>query len=89
MILKENECAFYVHYFAHQLQLTLVAIVENHKKICSFFNLVTTLSIVVGGSCKRKDILRGKQFEKVVEGICQGEIMTERCMNQEKALKGP
>ena len=38
LILKENESAFYVHCFAHKLQLTLVAIAENHKKICSFFN---------------------------------------------------
>ena len=34
-----------------------------------------------------KDILREKQFEKVVEGICQGEIMTEGAMNQERTLK--
>ena len=71
LILKENESAFFVHCFSHQLQLTLAAIAENHKKICSFFNLVITLSNIVGGSCKRKDILREKQFEKVVAGICQ------------------
>ena len=68
--------------------MTLVAVAENHKKIFSFFNLVTTLSNV-GDLCKRKDILRKKQFEKVVEGICQGEIMTGRGMNQERALKRP
>ena len=69
--------------------MTLVDVAENHKKICSFFNLVTILSNVVVGSCKRKDILREKQFEKVVEGICQGEIMTGRGVNQERALKRP
>jgi len=89
LILKENESASYVHYFAHRLQLTLVAVVENHKKICSFFNLVITLSNVVRGSCKRRDILREKQFEKVVKRIFQGEIMIGRGMNQERALKRP
>ena len=26
LIMKENHCAFYIHCFAHQLQLTLVAV---------------------------------------------------------------
>jgi hypothetical protein len=29
LILRESSSAFYVHYFAHQLQLTLVVIVKN------------------------------------------------------------
>lgn len=34
LILKDNSCAFYVHYFAHQLQL---ASVRKHRKISMFF----------------------------------------------------
>ena len=30
LILKENECIFYVHCFAHQLQLALVTEAKNH-----------------------------------------------------------
>ncbi|XP_062014178.1 uncharacterized protein LOC133730642 [Rosa rugosa] len=30
LILNENKCAFYVHCFAHQLQLALVAVAKNH-----------------------------------------------------------
>ena len=37
LILKENKSAFYVHYFAHQFQLTLVAIAKNHINIAEFF----------------------------------------------------
>ena len=37
LILKENKSAFYVHCFAHQLQLTLVAIAKNHINIAEFF----------------------------------------------------
>ena len=37
LILKENKSAFYVHCFAHQLQLTLVAIAKNHINIAKFF----------------------------------------------------
>ena len=37
LILKENKSAFYVHCFAHQFQLTLVAIAKNHINIAEFF----------------------------------------------------
>ena len=37
LILKENKSAFYVHCFAHQLQLTLVDIAKNHINIVEFF----------------------------------------------------
>ena len=37
LILKENKSAFYVHYFAHQLQLTLVAVAKNHIIIAELF----------------------------------------------------
>jgi len=53
LILSENPYAFYVHCFAHQLQLTLVAIAKDHLQVCGVFNLVSTLINVVGGSCKR------------------------------------
>ncbi|XP_050281356.1 uncharacterized protein LOC126722237, partial [Quercus robur] len=37
LILKENKSAFYVHCFAHQLKLTLVAVAKNHINIVEFF----------------------------------------------------
>jgi hypothetical protein len=52
LILKENPSAFYVHCFAHQLQLTLVVIAKDTLQVCRIFNLVSTLINVVGGSCK-------------------------------------
>ena len=35
LILKENSSAFYVHCFAHQLKLTLVAIAKNHNHLAN------------------------------------------------------
>ena len=58
LILKVNKLAFYVHCFAHQLQLTLVAVTKNHINIAKFFYVVSNLVTVVGGSCKRRDALR-------------------------------
>ena len=37
LILKENKSTFYVLYFAHQLQLTLLAVAKNHINIAKFF----------------------------------------------------
>ena len=36
LILKENEYAYYVHCFSHQLQLALVAVAKNHIQIVTF-----------------------------------------------------
>ena len=36
LILKKIKSAFYVHCFAYQLQLTLVAVAKNHINIAEF-----------------------------------------------------
>ncbi|CAN1157893.1 Zinc finger MYM-type protein 1 [Linum perenne] len=53
LILAENSAAYYVHCFAHQLQLTLVAVA---KMLSSLINLV-------GSSCKRRDNIRDSELE--------------------------
>ena len=37
IILKENESAFFVHCFAHQLQLALIGVAKKHDLIGIFF----------------------------------------------------
>ena len=74
LIMKENECAYYVHCFAHQLQLALVAVTKNHNKIATFFNFVANMVNVVGSLCKRQDLLREKQANRVVESVHNGEL---------------
>ena len=58
LILKVNKLAFYIYCFAHQLQLTLVAVAKNHVNIAKYFFVVSNLVTVVGGSCKRRDAFR-------------------------------
>ena len=60
LILKDNPSAYYVHCFAHKLQLTLVVVAKNHIKIATFFNLVAKVFNIVGASCKCCDILHEK-----------------------------
>nr|KYP47883.1 Zinc finger MYM-type protein 1 [Cajanus cajan] len=87
LILKENCSAFYIHCFAHQLQLALVTVAKKHVGVALFFNLVANISNVVGASCKRRDILRESQIAKVKEALQKGEISSGHGLNQETKIK--
>ena len=85
--MKENESAYYVHCFAHQLQLALVAVAKNNNKIATFFNFVTNVVNIAGGSCKRLDLLKEKQAARVIESVHTGELPSGQGLNQETSLK--
>ena len=87
LIMKENKSAYYVHCFAHQLQLTLIAVAKNHNKIATFFNFIAIVVNIVGGSCKHQDLLREKQATRVVESVHNGELLSGQGPNQETSLK--
>ncbi|XP_012851433.1 PREDICTED: zinc finger MYM-type protein 1-like [Erythranthe guttata] len=89
LILKENRSAFYVHCFAHQLQLALVQITKKNKQLCEFFGSLAMLANIIGGSCKRQELLREKQFEKLCEKISFDNFVTGSGLNQEATLKRP
>ncbi|ESR41960.1 hypothetical protein CICLE_v10013753mg [Citrus x clementina] len=87
LIMNENECAYYIHCFAHQLQLAIVAIAKKHDQVNSFFNVVVNVVNVVGASCKRRDILREKQLLSVVEALENDDLPSGQGQNQEITLK--
>uniref|UniRef100_A0A7N0UPV0 TTF-type domain-containing protein n=1 Tax=Kalanchoe fedtschenkoi TaxID=63787 RepID=A0A7N0UPV0_KALFE len=87
LIMKENSSVFYVHCFAHQLQLTLVAVAKNHDEVASLFYLIGILTGVVGASCKRQDMLRDEQAKIIRKAMEEGELVTGRGLNQEINLK--
>ncbi|XP_022873564.1 zinc finger MYM-type protein 1-like [Olea europaea var. sylvestris] len=89
LILKENPSAYYIHCFAHQLQLALVAVAQKHPKIETFFTTVHRLVNIVGGSAKRSDLIRENQRLKILESLSIGEISSERGLNQEITLQRP
>ena len=74
--MKENKLTFDIHCFAYQLQLTLVAVAKNHINIAEFFYVVSNLITVVGGSCKRRNVLRDAQFAKIKK-----ELENDVCRN--------
>ncbi|KAL7132312.1 hypothetical protein ABFS83_12G065000 [Erythranthe nasuta] len=87
LILNENSCAYYIHCFAHQLQLALVAVAKKQDHISSLFDFTTRVLNIVGSSCKRRDLLREKQSEKIIEALNLGEISSGRGLNQKTNLK--
>ena len=87
LILKENSCAYYVHCFAHQLQLALVAVAKKHIQVESLFSLVSGVVNVVGASSKRCDILRQKQETITAEALKNGAILSGQGLNQETTIK--
>ncbi|XP_070038444.1 uncharacterized protein [Nicotiana tomentosiformis] len=89
LIMNETPLAHCIHYFAHQLQLTLVALVVKHSDVNDFFCIVTNVLNIVGASFKRRDLLRQYQAEKLEELLISGEVYTGRGLNQERGLQRP
>ncbi|XP_076899643.1 uncharacterized protein LOC143553548 [Bidens hawaiensis] len=83
LILKENSSAYFIHCFAHQLQLVVVALATKHHDIYKFFDEVSDLTNVVGASCKRVDLIRESQRERL---HLNPEIETGRGKSQELSL---
>ncbi|CAN0875100.1 Zinc finger MYM-type protein 1 [Linum grandiflorum] len=87
LILEKNPSTYYVHCFAHRLQLSLVAVAQNHDDVNLFFFIVGTVTNLVGASCKRRDIIRETQYAKVQEAIATGELEIGSGLNQEIGMK--
>ncbi|KAJ1701028.1 hypothetical protein LUZ63_000807 [Rhynchospora breviuscula] len=89
LIRDENPYAFYVHCFAHQLQLVVVTVSTSTPAIADFFNYVPLIVNTVGASCIRKDALLARQHDMLLEKVENGEILTGRGLNQKSSLARP
>ncbi|XP_042436905.1 zinc finger MYM-type protein 1-like [Zingiber officinale] len=89
LILKENSFARYVHCFAHQLQLVVVAVAKSNRIVSDFFQCVTMIVNIIGASCKRKDKFRKLEHNRLVECLEKGDIISGKGKHQEISLKRP
>lgn len=89
LILKQNPSAFYIHCFAHQLQLALVGVAKKQIHIASFFGTISILLNVVGSSSKRCDMLHEKQVVVNDEALKSGDMLSGKGLNQSTTLKRP
>ncbi|XP_019256474.1 PREDICTED: zinc finger MYM-type protein 1-like [Nicotiana attenuata] len=87
LIMNDTPSAHCIHCFAHQLQLTLVAVAKKHYEAEQFFDILANVLNIVGGSFKRREMLRDDQAEKLEELLVLGEVHTGSGLNQELGLQ--
>ncbi|PIA38271.1 hypothetical protein AQUCO_02800149v1 [Aquilegia coerulea] len=87
LILQENKYAYFIHCFAHQLQLTLVHVAKHFTPVFDFFEVISQIITLTGSSCKRKDQLVKLQLEQILKEVESGERLTGRGLNQETSLR--
>lgn len=78
LICDENPCAFYVHCFAHQLQLIVVALSRCCKGLEDFFDDASNIANFCSSSCRKMDILLDKHKKIILAKIRKGEMPTGR-----------
>jgi hypothetical protein len=57
LIMQDSISAHSIHCFAHQLQLTLVAVAKNHEDVVFLFEWLNVILATIGGSFKNRDML--------------------------------
>jgi hypothetical protein len=87
LILRENSSAYYIHCFAHQLQLVIVVIAKKNDDSSDFFEMISLLLTVAGASCKRKDMIRENQQERISKAIGSGKLSSGTGLHQEQSLQ--
>jgi len=86
LIMQESPSAYYVHCFAHQLQLVLVAVAKGNTDCKGFFDQVSLLLNIVEVSCKCHGMLRNARLEQITKALECGELDTRSGLNQEMGL---
>ncbi|RZB86074.1 Zinc finger MYM-type protein 1 [Glycine soja] len=84
-IQNENPSTYYVHCFAHQLQLALVACAKTHKDV-SGFSVRSICLLISYGLLIREEFLREKQVSQFAKLIEEGQIETGSGLNQESSI---
>ncbi|XP_058783208.1 uncharacterized protein LOC131657874 [Vicia villosa] len=87
LFMKDCPYSYYVHCFAHRLQLALVTASREVKPIHQFFEKLTLSVNVVCSSKKRHDELQASQLDEIEHLLEIGEIVTGKGENQIGTLK--
>jgi hAT family C-terminal dimerisation region len=89
LFLKECPYAYYVHCYAHRLQLVLVAASKDVVPVWQFFEKLNYITNVVDNSAKRHDELHNAQVVELARMLAIDEIETGKGANQICTLKRP
>ena len=86
LVRDEAPYAFYVHYFAHQLQLVVVNVAQCSPAIADFFNYIPLIVTQVRSSCKRKDALLAKHQDELLDLMENERISSGTWLDQESSI---
>ncbi|XP_028054804.1 uncharacterized protein LOC114259007 [Camellia sinensis] len=87
LFLHDNHFTYYVHCFAHRLQLALVATAREVIAVVQFFSYLDLTVNLCGSSCKRHDQLKVAQAEEIVAKLAINEVETGKGKNQVGTFK--
>ncbi|XP_059434146.1 uncharacterized protein LOC132167252 [Corylus avellana] len=87
LFLNDCPCAYYVHCFAHPLQLALVAASREVASVHIFFTNLNFIIDVVSASCKHHDQLQAVHATQIAHMRAIGELETGKWANQIDTLK--
>ncbi|KAK9672877.1 hypothetical protein RND81_12G131500 [Saponaria officinalis] len=84
-----NECpyAYYVHYFAHRLQLPLIAASRDVISVYQFFSKLTFIVNIITSSAKRYDQLQAAHLAEIERLLELEELETGKGNNQIGTVK--
>ena len=89
LILNDCPYAYYIHYFAHRLQLALVKASKQVVPISHFFLTLPFLIKIVNASCKRNKQLKVANTNEITRLIDLEELKTRSGLNQIDTLHRP
>ncbi|XP_073032478.1 uncharacterized protein [Primulina eburnea] len=89
LFLKDCPFAYYIHCFAHRLQLTLVAAAKEVSDVWLFFSKLSSIVNFVGSSSKRHSQLKSIREDEIIDLIESGELGTGTGVNQVSTLQRP
>ncbi|KDO53377.1 hypothetical protein CISIN_1g0408921mg, partial [Citrus sinensis] len=79
--------AYYVHCFAHRLQLVLVAVSKEVHEVWLFFSKLSSIANFVNASFKRYAELKAAKDKEIIELIASEELETGTSANQVRTLQ--
>jgi hypothetical protein len=88
-VLDENPYAFYIHCFAHKLQLVVIVVAKCCPSVMDFFTYTTLIVNTVNASCKRHDQLAQEHHDNLVHSLETGEVFSGREKRQATNLARP
>ncbi|KDO65534.1 hypothetical protein CISIN_1g041731mg, partial [Citrus sinensis] len=89
LFLKDCPYAYYIHCFAHQLQLVLVAASNDLPDVWLFFSALGSIVNVLTSSAKRLSELKSVWEAEIIDLIASREVQTGTRANQIHTLQRP